>query len=101
MADSRGIINNPCRSPNMSEQSQRVRRSFNEEFKRDAVNLVVKQNYSFKAAAGAVNVSLRSLQEWHEKYAPEPDAFPFGQENLNRQWRSPVPCGQLGAVLSS
>ncbi len=55
----------------MSEKPKRVRRSFNEEFKRDAVNLIVKQGYSFKAAAEAVNVSTRSLREWHEKYAPE------------------------------
>ena len=57
----------------MSEKPKRVRRSFNEEFKRDAVNLVVKQGYSFKAAAEAVNVSSRSLREWHEKYAPDPE----------------------------
>lgn len=56
----------------MSEKPKRVRRTFPEEFKRDAVNLVVKQGYSFKAAAEAVNVSPRSLREWHEKYAPEP-----------------------------
>ncbi|MDA8563885.1 transposase [Mariniblastus sp.] len=57
----------------MSKKPKRVRRTFTEEFKRDAVNLVVKQGYSFKAAAEAVNVGDRSLREWHEKYAPEPD----------------------------
>lgn len=60
----------------MSKQSKsgkRPRRSFSGEFKQDAVDLVVKQGYSFKAAAEAVNVSPRSLREWHEKLAPEPE----------------------------
>lgn len=56
----------------MSEKSKRVRRTFTEEFKQDAVDLVVKQGYSFKAAAEAVNVGPRSLREWHEKLAPKP-----------------------------
>ena len=56
----------------MSEKSKPPRRSFSDEFKQAAVDLVVKQNYSFKAAADAVGVSSRSLREWHEKWAPEP-----------------------------
>jgi transposase len=56
----------------MSKKSERPRRSFSDEFKQDAVDLVVKQNYSFKAAADAVGVSSRSLREWPEKMAPEP-----------------------------
>ena len=56
------------------EQPRRVRRSFSDEFKQDAVNLVVAEGYSFKAAADAVGVSSRSLREWHEKFAPEPEA---------------------------
>jgi transposase len=57
----------------MSEKSKRPRRSFSDEFKQDAVDLVVQQGYSFKAAADAVGVSSRSLREWHEKLAPTPD----------------------------
>jgi transposase len=53
---------------------KRARRSFTEEFKRDAVNLVVVEGYSFKRAAEAVGVSSRSLREWHEKLAPPPKA---------------------------
>jgi transposase len=49
---------------------KRARRSFTEEFKRDAVRLVVIEGYSFQRAAEAVGVSSRSLREWHEKYAP-------------------------------
>ena len=56
----------------MPKKTKRVRRSFSDDFKQDAVDLVVKQGYSFKAAAEAVNVSSRSLREWHEKLAPEP-----------------------------
>jgi transposase len=49
----------------MSERSKRLRRSFRDEFKRDAVDLVVKQGYSFKAAADAVAVATKSLRDWH------------------------------------
>lgn len=60
------------------KQQGRARRRFGEEFKRDAVNLVVVEGYSFKAAADAVGVSSRSLREWHEKFAPEPE--PCGED---------------------
>jgi transposase len=56
----------------MSERSKRPRRSFSAEFKQDAVDLVIKQGYSFKAAADAVGVAGKSLRDWHEKLAPEP-----------------------------
>ncbi len=56
----------------MSKNSKRPRRSFSDEFKQDAVDLVVKQNYSFKAAADAVRVSSRSLRERHKKLSLEP-----------------------------
>lgn len=62
----------------MSKNSKRVRRTFNEEFKRDAVNLVVNQGYSFSKAANAVGVASKSLREWHEKFAPEPE--PCGED---------------------
>lgn len=50
------------------------RRSFTEDFKRDAVNLVAVEGYSFNRAAQAVGVSSNSLRGWYEKYAPEPEA---------------------------
>ncbi len=60
----------------MSKESTATRkrgwRRFPDDFKRDAVNLVVVQGYSFKRAADAVGVSSRSLREWHEKFAPKP-----------------------------
>ena len=52
----------------------RSRRSFSEEFKRDAVNLVAVEGYSFNRAAQAVGVSSNSLRGWYEKYVPEPEA---------------------------
>ena len=45
----------------MSKDSQRKRRSFSDEFKRDAVNLIVKQNSSYAAAAKAIGVGEASL----------------------------------------
>ena len=57
----------------MSKSKKRVRRTFTDEFKRDTVNLVVKQGYSFAAAAEAVGVAARSVREWHEKFASPPE----------------------------
>ncbi|QEG22084.1 transposase [Mariniblastus fucicola] len=62
----------------MSSNGKRTRRTFSEEFKRDAVNLIVSEGYSFRAAAEAVNVNENSLRSWHRKYAPEPE--PCGPE---------------------
>jgi transposase len=43
---------------------------FSEDFKRDAVRLVVNEKYTFAAAAKAVGVSVQSLRAWHRKFAP-------------------------------
>ena len=51
---------------------RRRRRSYDEEFKRDAVRLVSEEGYTFKAAAAAVGVSEQSLRDWHAKFAPPP-----------------------------
>lgn len=48
-----------------------ARRTFTEDFKRGAVNLVVVEGYSFQRAADAVGVCSKSVREWHQKYAPE------------------------------
>lgn len=48
----------------MSQKSD-GKRTYSREFKRDAVDLVVKHGYSFSAAASAVNVLERSLRRWH------------------------------------
>ena len=57
----------------MSSNGRRERRSFSEEFKRDAVGLIVNEGYSIAAAAQAVNVNPGNLRLWYKKYAPEPE----------------------------
>ncbi len=63
----------------------RRKRRFSEEFKRDAVRLVVDEGYTIKAAASAVGVGNQSLRAWHAKYAP-----PSRAARMPR-WRS---CGK-------
>lgn len=53
-------------------------RRLTDEFRRDAVRLVVEENYSFDAAARAVGVSSRSMRDWHKKFAPPPE--PCGED---------------------
>jgi transposase len=62
----------------MSKDSQRKRRSFSDEFKRDAVNLIVQQGYSFRAAAESLGVGEGSLRLWHRQLAPKPE--PVGDD---------------------
>jgi transposase len=50
----------------------RQTRPFGEDFKRDAVRLVVEEKYTFAAAAKAVGVSVQTLRAWHKKFAPPP-----------------------------
>ena len=54
----------------MDEQTKRKRRNYSEEFRRDAVRLVVEEGYSFQAACEAVGVCQQSLRAWHAKFAP-------------------------------
>jgi len=56
----------------LSSAGLRRRRRFSDEFKRDAVRLVVAESYRFKAAAQAVGVCEKSLRDWHKKFAPPP-----------------------------
>jgi transposase len=49
-------------------------RRFPDDFKREAVRLVVQEEYTFKAAAKAVGVSEKSLRDWHKRFAPAPKA---------------------------
>ena len=54
----------------LQQDAPRRWRRFSEEFKRDAVRLVVEEGYTFKAAAAAVGVGDQSLRAWHAKFAP-------------------------------
>jgi len=56
----------------MESKSGRKRRSFTDEFKRDAVKLISVEGYSFKEAAAILKVNVKNLREWHERFAPEP-----------------------------
>ncbi|TWT66896.1 Transposase [Posidoniimonas polymericola] len=62
----------------MDDQSKRKRPTYSEEFKRDAVRLVVEEGYSIKAASQAVGVCEASLRGWHAKLVPPPE--PCGEE---------------------
>jgi transposase len=73
----------------MSELQQEVprrKRRFSEEFKRDAVRLVVEEGYTFKAAAAAVGD--QSLRAWHAKFAPA--ALPCGENASVEELRDEV-----------
>jgi len=48
------------------------KKSYSEEFRREAVRLVTQEQYTFKAAAAAVNVCEQSLRMWYAKFAPPP-----------------------------
>ena len=61
-------------SKSKETNSKRSGRPYDDDFRRDAVNLVVVEGYSFQAAADAVGVSSRSLRDWHEKFAPSPES---------------------------
>ncbi len=74
----------------MSEKSKRPRRSFSAEFKQDAADLVVRQGYSFKAAADAVGIAAKSLRDWHAKLAPEPE--PCGDDASTAAALNEYPC---------
>jgi transposase len=65
----------------LKSEVPRKRRRFTEEYKQDAVRLVVSEGYTFAAAAKAVGVGEQSLRKWHARLAPPP-----------------VPCGE-GASL--
>lgn len=62
----------------MDEQAKRKRPRYSDEFKREAVRLVVEEGYSFRAAGGAVGVCEATLRSWHAKLAPP--AEPCGDD---------------------
>ena len=70
-------------STGKSTRKSRGRRTFTDAFKRDAVNLVLQEGYSFKRAAEAVGVSPKSLRAWYDKLAPPPE--PCGDDATVQQ----------------
>jgi len=72
----------------MDEQARGKRRTYSDEFKRDAVRLVVEEGYSFQAACEAVGVCQQSLRAWHAKLAPPPQ--PCGENATVEELRQEV-----------
>jgi transposase len=72
----------------MDDQAKRQRRTYSEDFKRDAVRLVVDEGYSFKAACEAVGVCEATLRAWHAKLAPPLE--PCGDEATVEELRNEV-----------
>ena len=60
------------------QEGKSKRRTFSDEFKQDAVRLVVQEGYTFKAAAEALRIGEQSLRQWHARWAPKPE--PCGEE---------------------
>jgi transposase len=69
-------------------ETPRKRRQFTEEFKQDAVRLVVSEDYSFAAAAKAVGVGEQSLRKWHARLAPKPP--PCGEDASQDELREEI-----------
>lgn len=69
----------------MDEQAKRQRPTYSDEFKRDAVRLVVEEGYSFKAACEAIGVCDATLRAWHAKLAPPPE--PCGDDATLEEMR--------------
>jgi len=64
--------------PNASGGGRKKRPRYSDDFKRDAVALITRDGYTFRQAAQAVDVSEKSLRDWHAKIAPKPE--PCGPE---------------------
>jgi transposase len=63
-------------------------RRYLDDFKQDAVRLIVEEKYSFKAAAAAVGVCEKTLRDWHKRYAPPPT--PSGENATVAELREEV-----------
>lgn len=50
-----------------------ARKQFSEQFKRDAVALVIEEGYSINAAAQSVGVSHTSMTKWVDRYGEQAD----------------------------
>ena len=59
------------KSNRSSESSRRVRRSFSEEFKRDALSLVTQQGYSLTEAARSLGLHPNLIRNWKQKFMSE------------------------------
>jgi transposase len=67
----------------MNKNEKRICRTFSDDFKKDAVALVVDQGYSTKRAADAVGVSSSTIRDWMRKFGPTP--VPCGDDATKEQ----------------
>ena len=74
--------------PQNRQEVPAKRRRYSDDFKQDAVRLVVEEGYSFKAASEAVGVCDQTLRAWHAKLVPPPE--PCGDEASSDELRSEV-----------
>ena len=54
------------------QKQKQKRRTFTAEFKQNAVDLIVKQGYSFTAASESLGVDVTTLRSWHRELATPP-----------------------------
>jgi len=59
---------------------KRQRREYTEDFKRDAVALVVEQNYSVAAAARSLDISAGLLGRWKREYSAQSVGLTLSQD---------------------
>lgn len=64
------------------------RRSFTDEFKKEAVQLIESKGYTLKEASEALGVSQNSLSQWRRKFANGSSDHDLEQEN--RQLRKEI-----------
>jgi len=57
-----------------------MKKKFTEEFKKEAVSLVVKQGYSNSEAAKSLGVSESAIRQWKKKLGPDRDITKLNQE---------------------
>ena len=74
-------------SPDRRATSPSARR-YPDDFKRNAVRLIVEEKYSFPAAAEAVGVCEKTLRDWHRRFAPPP--APCGENATVAELREEV-----------
>jgi transposase len=72
----------------LKSEVPRKRRRFTEEFKQDAVRLVLNEGYTIAAAAKAVGVGEQSLRKWHSRLAPPP--APCGEDASQDELREEI-----------
>lgn len=61
-------------------------RRYSEQFKRDAVRLVIEEGYSKKKAAAAVGVHSKTIEEWVRRFGdvpPDQIAFASVKDEMN------------------